>query len=390
MYRSKSLRWLDKHPTILSVAVFLVFFVVGDLILGHLTIVRSERIFHPYFHHSFARNTTFHEVWGGEDYVIRTNSLGFKDEKIRSVPADVEAGKTRVVVLGDSFAEGIGLPYERTFPGLVQQQLGTARFEVLNAGVAGYSPRTYYLKMQYLLEQSGLRLHHLVVFIDISDLRDEIMYKGFQPAKRSPPGRDADFFLKNHSFSYARIRPRLRGWYESARVIWTYALPGRRASPGPPSDGDHVLNVDEFLDGRESERSRWTFDDAVFDKWGKMGAGLAVSNMDQLVDLCKRHGITVTIAVYPWPDQILHHDLDSRQVSIWRAFAEAHGTGFIDYFPDFIGDRNAIATVKEFFIPGDAHWSAAGHRLIAQRLAAEIRDDDLAERNLRGHEGQSQ
>jgi hypothetical protein len=134
--------------------------------------------------------------------------------------------------------------------------------------------------------------------------------------------------------------------------------------------------VNRFLDGRDAERSRWTFDDNVFEKWGRAGVALAVSNMAQLVDLCKRCRIALTIAVYPWPDQILRHDLESRQVSVWRTFAAEHGVGFINYFPDFIGDGDAVATVRARFIKGDSHWNTAGHRVIADRLETVIRERD--------------
>ena len=137
--------------------------------------------------------------------------------------------------------------------------------------------------------------------------------------------------------------------------------------------GDPALDVGGFLDGRDAERSSWTFDDAVFEKWGKVGVDLAVSNMTLLVELCRRHGIAMTIAVYPWPQQILHHDLDSRQVAIWRAFAERHGLGFINYFPDFIGSRDPVETIRELFMKGDSHWNVAGHQVIARRLEAAIR-----------------
>jgi lysophospholipase L1-like esterase len=356
--------------------LFVVLFVITDLVLGRVTIMRSERMFHPYFHHTFARNATFTEVWGDQKYVIHTNSLGFKDERIRNVPLEAEPGKTRVVLLGDSFTEGIGLPYEQTLAGLVQRRLGTERFEILNAGIASYSPRAYYLKMRYLLEQEGLRLHHLVVFVDISDVRDEIAYKGFQPQPRSSVSREADFFLKNHSFAYVNLRPRLRQWYEQAQIIRTYGRHKPRTAPDAAADASQPLDVNRFLDGRDAERSRWTFDDNVFEKWGRAGVALAVSNMAQLVDLCKRRRIALTIAVYPWPDQILRHDLESRQVSVWRTFAAEHGVGFINYFPDFIGDGDAVATVRARFIKGDSHWNTAGHRVIADRLETVIRERD--------------
>ena len=109
-------------------------------------------------------------------------------------------------------------------------------------------------------------------------------------------------------------------------------------------------------------------DDEVFAAWGWRGAELAVHYMDLLYQLCRDENITMRLAVYPWPNQILAADRESRQVSIWRQFAADRGIDFIDYFPFFIKDGDPMPVLQQYFIPGDAHWNEAGHRLVAQVL----------------------
>jgi hypothetical protein len=77
----------------------------------------------------------------GEAY-IRINSLGLRDrEHGLAKPADA----VRIAVLGDSYAEAIQLPIERTFWNLLERQLEQCelfrgkRVEVINFGVSGYS-----------------------------------------------------------------------------------------------------------------------------------------------------------------------------------------------------------------------------------------------------------
>ena len=38
------------------------------------------------------------------------------------------------------------------------------------------------------------------------------------------------------------------------------------------------------------------------------------------MDLCKKNDIDITIAVYPWFQQIYNKDLDSIHVKIWKDF----------------------------------------------------------------------
>ena len=113
----------------------------------------------------------------------------------------------------------------------------------------------------------------------------------------------------------------------------------------------------------------WTLEDDAFEAWAKTGLALAESSMKKLVDLCREHGIEMTVAIYPWPAQILHADLESRQVSFWRKFAADHDLGFIDLFPLFVGTSDPPdAVYRRYYINGDIHWSAEGHRAVAEAV----------------------
>src|SRR5262245_60542830 len=58
------------------------------------------------------------------------------------VPGPKLPGELRIVVLGDSYAVGGQVPYEQTFPALLEQdfrQLGYTNVRVIDAAVGGYS-----------------------------------------------------------------------------------------------------------------------------------------------------------------------------------------------------------------------------------------------------------
>jgi hypothetical protein len=90
--------------------------------------------------------------------------------------------------MGDSFVEGIGLDYDETFIGILDTMLkGSGReIETLNGGVLSYSPKLYYLKVEGLVD-SGLKVDHVIVFIDISDVQDEIVHERFRPGVPARP-----------------------------------------------------------------------------------------------------------------------------------------------------------------------------------------------------------
>ncbi len=355
--------WFERNPRKVLASVVVFAFLFCDALLSMIFTPPLEGERHAYYHHDLKKNYHGVHPWGGTSYVIRTNSLGFRDSGHRQVA--LSSDRHRIVILGDSFVEGVGSPYEKTFVCMVAAKLAPS-IEVLNAGVRSYSPKLYYLKTKYLIEQVGLRFDELVVFIDISDVQDEIVYESFFPAR---PRED-----------HKRLLVRLDSWLKSISYTYNSLVRGvlknmsRRLFSGASlaGDGESGDRVDEFYENYYRQRSQWTSNPEVYAAWGENGLALARENMEKLLALCEQHGIDVTIAVYPWPDQIRSGETDSIQSRFWRQVAGEEGFGFIDYFPDFIDGREPDVVVKEYFIAGDVHWTPSGHQLIAERLSREI------------------
>ena len=74
------------------------------------------------YHHDLAKNANKKDsTWGDAIYTTKTNSLGFRDRDNRKIPLKTE--KKRLVFIGDSVTEGLGLDYEETFVGLIDNAL---------------------------------------------------------------------------------------------------------------------------------------------------------------------------------------------------------------------------------------------------------------------------
>lgn len=77
-------------------------------------------------------------------YVVNLNSLGLRG---RDYPLKKPPGIRRILAVGDSFTFGWGVNLEDTWPYKLEKELNAGiknpRFEVLNFGITGYSPREY-------------------------------------------------------------------------------------------------------------------------------------------------------------------------------------------------------------------------------------------------------
>ncbi|MBN1337973.1 MAG: SGNH/GDSL hydrolase family protein [Bacteroidales bacterium] len=362
----KTNSWFFRNPVKSVSATIVIFILLLDLVSGALFIPGNYNTFrcsHPYYHHDFYPNREALTKWGKQEYIMYTNSLGFRDSAIREIPLSDD--KKRILFLGDSFIEGLGVKWEESVAGILNQKMeaGKRETEILNAAAVSYSPLLYYLKTEYLIEKKGLVFDEVYVFIDISDIQDEIFYRDFKPEEPSAMKRClSDFrkFISGHSFIYYSI--------------------SKLTSPAQIDNAFYVEemaninvwfeNIDGYLNRENPEEGRfiWTLDEAVFNSWGKAGLKSAGGNIKKLHELCQGKGIPLSLAVYPAPHQIMAGDLNSKQVAYWEAFCNRYGIPFINFFPDFIADRDPETTYREYFIPGDTHWNRKGNKLIADRL----------------------
>jgi hypothetical protein len=324
---------------------------------------------HPYYHHGLIAGRESVSAWGeGDPYPVFTNSLGMFDRSARVVAR--ESDRHRIVFIGDSYTEGLGVPYEETFVGRIGERVDPERVEILNAGVMSYCPKLYYLRTRHLIEQQRLDFDELYVFIDISDIQDEILYDEFVPTEgdgRPGPAARARGFLERSSFVYRSLDALVR-YRELQRRMERY-----NAQVYPPWLNyfwHDEVNEEAYADPDfPMIRAHWTLSPRLFrSEWTQRGIRSAREYMEKLVALCRDHGIRVTIAVYPWTVQVERRNLKSVQVRLWRAFAEEHDVGFIDLFPSLITALSYPDFAARYILPGDAHWNAAGHGLVADAV----------------------
>ena len=224
--------------------------------------------------------------------------------------------------------------------------------EVLNAAVLSYSPAIYWKKTEYLLER-GLQVHAVVVFVDVADIQDEAAAYRIDPEGRVVGAPDPPFDL---IYTWTRNSLTYRALTDASQWLW----------PHPPLGGCRIASPNYPC------RVGWTLSRSAMDSYGRAGLERADTHMSRLAALLRRHGIPLTLAVYPWPQHLLWNDRPSLQVGHWQEWSTREGVRFVELFSAFFAEADAIGvrdTIARYFIPGDVHWSALGHRLVAERFA---------------------
>ena len=326
------------------------------------------RVSDPIRHHAFRPNCASTDRWGGDAYQFYTNSLGFRDERIRSVP--LNDAKPRILLLGDSFTEG-KVPWADSYVGQIAARF--PEYDFLNGGIASYSPSNY-LNVAHMVVKAGYDIDEVIVFIDISDVSDEAAFYRDVDGSGAVTGPISE---DSADTAYSRLRQfTARHFLVTSSIIQFFE---KRLV----DHGFFRLNDSRYGDEFDMELSAWTYR-KVNEKlacpagYAPLGAegGIAKekAKMTRLWQELQAYHIAISVVVYPWPAQVMHDSADSRQVLIWREWCEGKCKRFVSLFPAFLSLKQECPGSEpgcwylQYFIFGDNHYNAAGNAVVANAV----------------------
>jgi|LakMenE01Jun11ns_1017448.scaffolds.fasta_scaffold9844180_2 lysophospholipase L1-like esterase len=328
------------------------------------------------YHHDLKANVDVVESWGSYQYKFITNSLGFRDFENRNV-LKINSTKKRILLIGDSMTEG-ALEYSNSYSGLLTKHL-KKDYEVLNAGVGSYSPSNYYFKIKYYIDQ-GYKFDHIIIFLDISDVVDEQQYKY----------DNSDNLILNKNFYHKKISSKifiyLRDNFITFRTISLII-----------DNTEKVKNFIKFkykasiffnkdymsINKKEIELYRminldigaWTQNVEEFRyNINNVNTGIirAEKNLLKLFNLAQENKIIVTLAIYPWPNQIYFKDKFYKKY--WADFSMKNNVNFIDLYDDIIDPKKSSEeNILENYIIGDIHFNKNGNTKIFKALNKKLK-----------------
>jgi hypothetical protein len=285
-------------------------------------------------------------------------------------------------MLGDSFTEGM-VAWDDSFVGRIAASF--PQYDFLNGGVGGYSPSNYLNTARIVLGE-GIDFDEVIVFIDISDAQDEAAFY------RDIDASGAVAIPKLHYFD--------RNWYSKLRMaisehflLTNYIVEffERTLVRFGFYHLDRGNNGNEF----DYEKSAWTYrpvsNSEPFETgYAPLGleGGIAKEKAKMTLlwqELAKRN-IPLSVVVYPYPAQLIHDTVDSREVRIWREWCEGKCKRFVSVFPAFFTARDQCPRMQpgcwylKYFILGDIHYNAAGNALVADEVSKSLTETPVEKR----------
>ena len=351
------------------------------------------------FHHVMITNTSCRFKTDEWDIVYNINNLGLRNAEI----GDITRGSFRILILGDSFVQGHGVETSDSFVKVLEKKLNLTHsnlsYEVVNAGVFGYSPLVEYL---YLYNR-GLELKpdFVVLAFSLTDFWED--RKRFAELKASYPDLSEDqieqkISLGQAEFDFEKINMASKNGANQKVILpqvsyqlkqWlrtnfkTYAIGADFVKKrNQPVQQDILYQGDIDKDIVAIIRGNKISDD----DWQKLWE-LPIAHIELVNNLLREKGIPLMVIAIPdafqvsdreWPGRkalgIKQNFQDPRepyQVELSKRLTTA-GIPFLDLLPDFQNSNQ-----YPLYFTGDGHWRKAGHKLAADIIYNALKSREL-------------
>ena len=274
-----------------------------------------------------------------------------------------------IVFLGDSFIYGLGVNYEDSVVGVLQQK--GIKYNTINLGVPGYSPVISKVKLQQLVK-TGIKPKKIFYILDITDVHDESnrwikMEKIDYPViinKEVGEEIKKTFNYKKHFkmtrlliYNLNKIIRNLRKDIKEKQFIEEDKIIGKTFA------GSFTHTPYEELN-----KNFWLHNDY------KKGILNIKSNIKLISDIAYKNNSDFYIVIYPWPEALEYGE----KYFSWQNFGIelckfSKCKKLVNAFPEFKKIKDGfIHWKKEIYLLNDIHFNANGNAVLADVIYNEV------------------
>ena len=319
------------------------------------------------FHHIHTPNVTCIKSNGKEfDVTVSINNKGFYD-----VDHDFESDKKTVVLLGDSFFEGMYLDQNETLTQSLQKELGDD-FRVINLGIASYSAITQYTSYKALGEKYNP--DYVILGWVINDPAGD-----FNLIKEFTENEDGTWIYE------ARKKPRvakIRGFVGKLKITRLTYNALQRIKGGTAKLGEGDFNFGPSISGEPCHNIYWYFNELTFEENYRCWE----NNLKFIKRTNDEVESTFILTSVPFPLQVSEHEWKSGKAAwafeddfvinnekpqeILEQFAKTNNIKYLNLLPAF---RDQSSKNNQLFFDFDGHWNVQGVKVAANEIADQIK-----------------
>ncbi|MBX7181190.1 MAG: SGNH/GDSL hydrolase family protein [Bacteroidia bacterium] len=291
----------------------------------------------PGWYWTHTPNTTYLEKNSEFSYQNKYNSFGHRElEPVRLF----NTNSCRVVVLGDSYVEGVGVPYDSSLTRFLDNFASRDSIPVrfYNAGVAGSDPFYSYSWLRDHL--TSLHPNLIIVAINPSDYSDYVFRGGFE---------------RFHSDGTTRFKekPGIEFFFRYSHIV-------RLLMSANGYAGETFLRVEDYIQAQEKAHLAFlALADSFKTLATKSNTNLAFFlHPNRIQDLCNTNFNSKVVMTQ------LEYDLQKQHCKVFNVYHP---------MDSLIQENNML----QFGYPIDGHYNATGYQLMAQQLYLQLLENKM-------------
>ena len=322
---------------------------------------KSHKIKSYYYHHDLRPNAYWKEKWGNQEYEIYTNNQGFKDKKIR----EVKFKENNILFIGDSFTEGVGVNYENTFVGIIENKVSSKKddYEILNAGVISYSPIVILSKLNHIINKRKLPINKVFVVLSNGDLHDDIF-------RYNSIGND--YVVRHNDFYNNKILVNLNNFIKSNTIFYQFfkkIFPISNLITDINKTHKIEYNKKKILNILNSKPDhQHVISNEAFSLWGEKALNKSTLYLQEIYNLLNKKNIDLTLILIQEAIFVLNNLDSTFYENHWKNFSKKNNIEFIFVKNYHANYKDKYEAYKDMFFLGDNHFNENGNRLIAKEI----------------------
>lgn len=330
-----------------NLVFLLLFLCVAEIVLRLTGLGYDNAAFEPdaVLHHAHKKNYSFINNNPSEkeysNIAVRYDEQGCVSNPAMSEPAQPPA--KRIALIGDSFIEGLQVPFEQSLTGILQSELQT-EYKIKNFAVGGYSPVIYYLQLQQVIPV--FHPNKAILFLYSNDVREDKDY--LQQATYSQ-NKLTGINGGMNPFKYHIIRNSYL-----LRLIRNF----------------YMQSVFYFSD--KAKTNTVTIQNTLEEK--PILSTPTTSYLDSIVSLCAQNKCELIVSAIPSKYKIVNQIApDSSDFAVQcQLWANGNRIKFIDLAPSF--ESGFAQTKRSPFFVKDIHFNSVGHSIAAKAVLNNIKE----------------
>lgn len=355
-----------------NIIIFLIFFPIFDIIASNFFLKIDDRTCYVLEKHYYElkKNCSGRQQFKSSFPIInvKTDKYGLRTNKTR----DKENKKEKILFFGDSMTFGVGIDYEKTFVGLLEDKF--TNYDFYNFGVGSYSPSVHLYKLERAIKNKLLP-KKIILMLDLSDIYDE--------GKRWVDTNDNSKPLLTYDTSknWKPDKKFTHKNFQISRLIASKLNYNTRIIKNKIKNLDNSNNEKEQV--KKSFQGEFTYKNLEnlnkrfwSDKIFFTGVKKIKEKVEQISHISKNYKSEFYIVVYPWGETLVH----GQKAFSWENFGNELCSNnrciLVNTFPAFESKKNIDRFwYSNLYFIGDEHLNPKGNLFLSKILEREVFKD---------------